>query len=446
IETIRDGILSVDKGGVITTCNVTAEKLIGQTREQLIGQHLLSVWPSSPIMTVLQSGSGYRDREEMYAAPSPSSGKNMHFFTTVCPVFSGSSPTARQVNDGPKAIGAVISFRDIADVRKMVYDMTEMEESSSFQQIIGNSLAMEQVKKQGQTIALGNSTVLITGESGTGKSLFARAIHHSSPRRKRPFITVNCGAIPDTLLESELFGYESGAFTGASKTGKVGKFELANGGTIFLDEIGDLSLHLQVKLLHVLQDREIERVGGTRALPVDVRVIAATNRDLEQMIADGEFREDLYFRLNVIPLYLPSLRERKEDIPLLLESALVKYTELISKQVHGFSKETMELLLNYHWPGNIRELENVVEYAINLSAGSEITPDSIPQRLRRTQSSVQESRSLKKQLDVFEKQIIERALQENGYSVEDKVKVAKLLGISESTLYRRIRELGIRSR
>ncbi|RNB85967.1 PAS domain-containing protein [Brevibacillus fluminis] len=444
VETIRDGILAVDKDGIITSCNMMAERLIGQTREQLIGIALSKIWPDSSFHEVLQSGVGYRDREEIHTrSPLRRGGMPLHFFTTVMPI-NASGHGASSADHAP--IGTVLSFRDSADVRRMVYDLTEKEESSSFQEIIGTSETILRVKEQGQKIALSNSTVLITGESGTGKSLFARAIHHSGSRKKRPFITVNCGAIPDALLESELFGYEPGAFTGASKNGKVGKFELANGGTIFLDEIGDLSLHLQVKLLHVLQYREIERVGSTRSLSIDVRVIAATNRDLEQMITDGEFREDLFFRLNVIPLHLPSLKERQEDIPLLLTQALARHARLIGKEISGFDQETMELLVSYQWPGNIRELENVVEYAVNLATERLITVDSIPARLRRTHSGEKETRKLKAQLDVFEKQIIERVLRETGYSVEDKVKAAKLLGISESTLYRRIRELGIRAR
>ncbi len=441
VETIRDGIIAVDREGTITTSNQMAEKLIGKSRAELVGEKLVSIWPDSPVMDVIESGVEYRDREEMYRDHS---GKTMHFFTTVCPILNGEDWSG--TGNSRTAMGAVVSFRDMADVRRMVYDMTEKRESASFREIIGNSRCIREVVEQGEKISQSNSTILVTGESGTGKGLFARSIHFASPRKHKPFITVNCGAIPDTLLESELFGYEAGAFTGASKSGKAGKFELANGGTIFLDEIGDLSLHLQVKLLHVLQSREIERVGGSRVFPVDVRVIAATNRNLERMIKDGEFREDLYFRLNVIPIHVPPLRERREDIPILLEHALIKYAQLLDKRISWFDRPTLDLLTSYSWPGNIRELENVVEYAVNIETGPVITMQSIPVRLRRNlEPSTAETKplALKKQLDAVEKGLIENCLNQTGYSVEGKIQAARLLGISESTLYRRIRELNI---
>ncbi|VEF46122.1 transcriptional regulator [Bacillus freudenreichii] len=435
VETSRDGIVVVNRHGLITLCNQSAELLIAMSRDKLVGQYLNTIWPNSPVLTALRTGEGYADREEFYKGQS-SRAKAMHFFTTVNLIYNRTDDNGKQVS------GAVVYFRDIADVRKMVYEITENNEHSSFQEILGTSSKVKELKHKAEKIAPSNSTVLITGASGTGKGLLAKAIHYASPRKNKSLIMVNCAAIPDTLLESELFGYEGGAFTGANKSGKVGKFELAHEGTIFLDEIGDMSLHLQVKLLHVLQHREIERVGGTRVIPVDVRVIAATNRDLEQMMLDGEFREDLYFRLNVIPIKIPSLFERQEDIPLLLHHALQKYNDLIGKQVRGFEQEALELLVSYDWPGNIRELENAVEYAVNIETNNLISKKSIPARILRSYRGVAGT-SLKEQLDVFEKQIIARYLQENGYSVQDKKRVAEILGISESTLYRRIRELGI---
>lgn len=436
IETIHNGIIAVDQNGTITLCNETAEKLIDIERNRLIGNQLTSIWPDSPVMEVISSGEGYKDREEMYRGESERS-PTMHFFTTVNPILGSTYEANRQV------VGAVILFRDAADVRKLVYELTEKEEHSSFKEILGQSQEIQEVTSYAEKVAQSNSTILITGESGTGKGLLAKAIHFSSPRKNKPFITVNCGAIPDTLIESELFGYEAGAFTGASKSGKVGKFELAHQGTIFLDEIGDMPLHLQVKLLHVLQHREIERVGGTKVIPIDVRVIAATNKNLEKMMQQGEFREDLYFRLSVIPIRIPSLRERKEDIPLLLHHALQKYNRFIGKNILGFKQEAIDLLLQYQWPGNIRELENVVEYAVNMETDVYITWGSIPARIRSMHNHEVISTTLKAQLQYYEKQIIEKYLKEIGYSVENKLVIAKLLGISESTLYRRIRELGI---
>lgn len=446
VESIHEGILSVDQNGIIDSCNRMAEKLIGKRRKELIGKNLRELWSDSPIMDVLRTGIGYTDNEEIY---TDSFGATMHFITTVSPIYIDSK-NSRNIPSRPKCIGAVISFRDITDVRKMVYNMTEkklISSEDSFDEILGISKPIQDLKEQAKKVANGKSTILITGESGTGKGLLAKAIHFSSPRKDLPFITVNCGALPENLIESELFGYEAGAFTGAKRTGKPGKFELANKGTIFLDEIGDLPLHLQVKLLHVLQHQKIERVGGTREIPVDVRIIAATNRNLEQMVKDGEFREDLYFRLNVIPLNIPPLHERREDIPILLEHALSRYNHLLGKQIRGFNQDAMQLLLNYPWQGNIRELENVVEYAVNMANGNNamISPDSLPPRLIREQT-IQPDKILP--LDVqckeLEKKVIINCLKKTGYSVEAKRKAASLLGISESTLYRKIRELKIK--
>lgn len=439
IETIREGIIAVDRYGNITTCNETAAKLIGTTKEEVIGKSIFATLPSSSIREVLRTGEEYRDQEEIYQTDT---GSTFHFFSTILPIFS-KTLKATSNNQHKEIVGAVISLRDIADIKKLVYDMTEKEEGTSFHEILGTSKAIREIKDQAGKVARSQSTVLITGESGTGKGLFARSIHYVSDRKEHPFVTVNCGAIPDTLLESELFGYEPGAFTGANRTGKVGKFELANGGTLFLDEIGDLSFHLQVKLLHVLQHREIERIGGKRTIPIDVRIIAATHRNLEQMMKAGEFREDLYFRLHVIPLHIPSLRERKEDILPLLDYALRKYTQIIDKNIYGFTEEALNCLKSYDWPGNIRELENAVEYAVNMEIGESITLDALPKRLRQAQRPLPSSLSLKEQLEVVEREIIQSQLTQTGYSLQGKRDAARLLGISESTLYRRIRELRI---
>ncbi len=439
LESINEGIISVDKYGVITSCNAMAENLIGKSKEELIGRYLKEFWVNSPIMDVIHSGVGYKDNEEIY---SVSSENQMHYITTASPL--GINMQRDQYASREKCIGAVISFRDIRDVRKMVYDMTERNISSSINDFIGSSPQILNLKKTVQQIANGKSTILITGESGTGKGLLAEMIHFNSPRQDAPFITVNCGAIPDNLIESEMFGYDAGAFTGSKKNGKPGKFELADKGTIFLDEIGDLPLHLQVKLLHVIQKQKFERVGGTREISVDVRIIAATNCNLEQMVADKEFRKDLYFRLNVIPMHIPPLRERKEDILILLERTLDRYNKLLDKQIEGFDYDVMQLLLNYNWPGNVREIENVVEYAVNMENSDMITINSFPAKLRlehKTQDSVL---PLDLQCKELEKRIITETLKEIGYSVVQKRKAAKILGISESSLYRKMRELKIK--
>ena len=321
---------------------------------------------------------------------------------------------------------------------------------ASFDSIISRSTAMEKIKKRALQVASSNSTVLITGESGTGKGLLARAIHKESPRCSKPFVSVNCAAIPETLLESELFGYERGAFTGAEKNGKLGKFQLADKGTLFLDEIGDMPLHLQVKLLSCLQNRQVDPVGAVRPVDVDVRIIAATNKDLEEMIRQNQFRDDLYFRLNVIPLYIPPLRERPEDISMLVQHIIMKFSMAMGKAVTGIEADAMDVLLSYSWPGNIREVENVIEYAINMEQSDTITVDSLPEKLVRKNKHVNSGSgtgmmhiSLKTQLDSAEKQILRECLNQTGWNLEGKRQAAEQLGISESTLYRRLKQLGL---
>jgi two-component system response regulator PilR (NtrC family) len=253
--------------------------------------------------------------------------------------------------------------------------------SHQFSNIIGRSPAMLDVFKMIETVARTNSTILLTGESGTGKGLVAQAIHFHSLRRDKPMVSLNCGALPETLLESELFGHMRGAFTGADSN-KKGLLEVAERGTIFLDEIGEMSAVMQVKLLRVLQERRFRRVGGLEELQADIRVIAATNQDLTKAVADGRFREDLFYRINVIPIVLPPLRERREDIPLLAEHFLIKYCEQMNKQIAGISHEALDLLSHHEWPGNIRELENVVERAVALESTPSVLPDSLPASVR----------------------------------------------------------------
>ena len=366
---------------------------------------------------------------------SETSVQNMryHFIVTVKPFSSGD-----------EIDGVVVSFRDIEEAQKLVYNFNTRTIKNTVDDIIGTSEKIMIAKKQALITARGNSTVLITGESGTGKEMFAKAIHYASARGDNPFITVNCGAIPENLLESELFGYEKGAFTGANEKGKVGKFELADGGTIFLDEIGDMPLHLQVKILHVLQNMRFEKVGGSRSIVVDVRVIAATNKDLEKMIEEGTFREDLYYRLSVIPLSIPPLRERKADIRMLMYHFLKKYNTFMNRKIEGFSDEVEELYMNYDWPGNVRELENAVEYGTNMAFGKVIDIEDVPVRILKKEEEIVKFRNMDKpladQIKLYEKEIITKKLkQHNG--VKDVV--ARELGLSRATLYRKLSELDI---
>ncbi|MGC5325488.1 sigma-54-dependent Fis family transcriptional regulator [Brevibacillus sp. SYSU BS000544] len=435
IESIHEGIIAIDENGIITTCNETAQGFIQNRKETLIGSPIESIWPNSPMLEVLRTGVGYMEKEERYSSPR----QEMHFISTARPILIDE-----------KVVGVVASFRKMADMRRLAYALTGETKDLFFSEIKGRSRSLSLVLKQAEQVARGTSNILITGESGTGKGMLAAAIHSSSNRKNGPFIIVNCGAIPETLLESELFGYVEGAFTGAKKEGKAGKFELADGGTIFLDEIGDLPLHLQVKLLHVLQNKQVERVGSHQLMPVNVRVISATNKSLEEMVQSKEFRSDLFFRLNVIPLHMPPLRERVEDIPLLMEYFLTKYRQTIENQVTDFLPEVRELFTQYHWPGNVRELENAIEYAMNMEASGFIGLDSVPQRIKQAvlprHDSEQETTftayeletSLKEQLRQFEQQIIIRMLEKHGHSLEAKRLIAERLDIGLATLYRKL--------
>lgn len=310
-----------------------------------------------------------------------------------------------------------------------------------YSNIIGDCAQIRAIFKAISEIAPTNATVLITGESGTGKELVARAIHDRSGRRERPFVSVNCGALPDTLMESELFGYEKGAFTGAAAT-KIGRIELASRGTLFLDEVGDMSPKTQVDLLRILQDRELHRLGGTRAITVDVRFIAATHRDLKEEIDGRRFREDLYYRLNVVPIALPPLRERREDIPLLLDSFLREFCSIYQKAPKTFAARTLELLVQYSWPGNIRELRNLVERLVLLSRNDLIGPADLPQQIR--ESAGEDHPEITLQLDQplreTEKAIISNVL---SRVTHNRTLAARLLGISLRALHYKIKRYGL---
>jgi len=431
LETIHEGAMAIDGQGIVTHCNTTAEKLLKLKREDIIGKSLDDFWADTPALEVIKTGKEYIEKEEIYQTRGRMS---MHFIVSVRPIPGKRKPE-----------GAVVSFRDISEARRLIYDLSSTAMDYTFEDIIGESTVIKQVKEQALRVAGGNSTVLITGESGTGKEIFARAIHTASMREHGPFVSVNCGAIPETLLESELFGYEGGAFTGAKKEGKAGKFELASEGTFFLDEIGEMPLHLQVKLLHVLQNREVERVGGSKKIPVDVRIIAASNRDLEKMMQEGNFRKDLYFRLSVIPLNIPPLKQRREDIPALVERCLKKYASMLNKQFKTIDADAMECMLHYSWPGNVRELENAVEYAVNMAGGDSITISSLPPRIRETRASdsLESDAPLKERIRDYERLVFQQYLERYGNNYEGKNEIAEKLNISRATLYRKLAELGL---
>jgi len=439
IENMRDGIIAVNIRGQVTLCNTRAEKILNTTRDALIGKAITSLWADIPINDVMVRKIRLDDHETIYRDDR---GDLRHLLLSFDPITLN-NPVC--TDNKSTCTGAIITIAEFQEVRKKIYNMTDKQQHVHFADILGKSRQIRDTVERSAMIAESNSTVLITGESGTGKELFARAIHYNSSRSREPFITVNCGAIPETLLETELFGYDSGAFTGAHKSGKAGKFEIANKGTIFLDEIGDLPLHLQVKMLHVLQRREIERVGGNHIISVNVRVIAATNQNLVRMVEDGEFREDLYYRLCVIPLHVPPLRERKDDLETLLYYFLDRFCRLLHKTIRGFDEETLALLKRYNWPGNVRELENALEYAVSFERGNRISLDSIQPRILQASQPIQESTtSLKSSIDAVGKEAIYGQLAQTGYTTAGKRQAAQNLGISESTLYRRIKELGIK--
>ena len=315
--------------------------------------------------------------------------------------------------------------------------------NNTFGAMIGKSESFQCLVQEARQVSPGMSTVLIRGESGTGKELLARAIHKASNRSSQPFIVVNCPSIPENLLESELFGYDSGAFTGANKKGKLGKFELAQHGTIFLDEIGDLPSSLQPKLLRVIQERTIDRVGGKEPIPVDVRVIAATNRNLENMVENGLFRADLYYRLNVIPLIIPPLRERREDIKIYLKHFLIKYAQSLGKEINEVDPELMQWLENYDWPGNVRQVENVAEYLTNMAEGNIVGFSEMPKHLIATENiSFSPGLSLDKRLSEYEKNLLASYLPKNA-SLEVKKRIAEELEISLATLYRKMEKYNL---
>ncbi len=346
-------------------------------------------------------------------------------------------------------IDKALELRDLKRENKSL--KKELKNRYGFENIVGSSKAMQEVFGLVEKVADTDSTVLITGESGTGKELIAHAIHYASDRKDGPFIPVNCAAIPEELLESELFGHEKGAFTHAIKT-RIGRFELANKGTIFLDEIGEMSPSLQVKLLRVLQERKFERVGGVKTISVDIRVVSATNQDLEIAVKEGRFREDLFYRLNVIPIHVPPLRERRSDIPLLAKHFLKKYCSGKKRCVEGITDEALDILTRYDWPGNVRELENIMERMVILANGKMITKDDLPYQILEKTGGVpgqaiasdlefpEDGLSLSQAVSELEKRLILKALERTGGV---KNRAAKLLKMNRTTLIEKMKKLGL---
>lgn len=422
IDNVHQGVLCLDAWGGISQINVRAMQLLGFEEQPnlYLGRDLSIFWPNALLLKALEEGQDYYDTEEYIQV-----GQNR----------KGLLSTVKLIRHNGTVSGAVATFTGLVDMQRSAARASEQSDFT-FENLIGSSPAFVRSKSRARHVADQDSTVLITGESGTGKELFARAIHNFSSRAEHPFLGINCSAIPESLLESEFFGYESGAFTGANKRGKPGKIELAHNGTFFLDEIGDMPLFLQAKILRVLQEKRITKVGGVKGIDVDVRIIAATNKDLRELVAKKLFREDLYYRLNVIPLELPPLRERRQDIPAFIEHFVKMYNARLNKNILGFAEEAMEILLRYPWPGNVRELENIVEYGISFAEGDYVHYEDIRDRI--PLSARGEEKSLRARVAEFERRVISEHLDKYGWDDQGKQKAAEILQMSRATLYRKM--------
>lgn len=465
LKSVGEGVYGLDTKGHTTFVNDTAANMLGWQLEDLIGERQHDI-----IHHTKQDGSHYEAKDcPIYAAFKD--GKVHRVDTevfwrkdgTCFPVEYISTPMR---DDKGKLMGAVVAFSDItrrkeadraiqksnADLQKAlkeveqlktrleqenIYLQQEIKLTHNFEEIISQSKKFRKVLTQVEQVAATDSTVLILGESGTGKELIARAVHNISKRKERALVIVNCAALPSTLIESELFGHEKGAFTGAF-THKIGRFELADGGSIFLDEIGEIPLELQSKLLRVLQEGEFERLGSTKTTKVNVRVIVATNLDLRMAVEKGEFREDLYYRLNVFPINLLPLRERKEDIALLAQHFLLKHGTRIGKQIGAITQKVMDALINYSWPGNVRELENIIERAVIITRGNNLDlGDSFPKNIGVLQKEKITT------LEENERSYILKALEFTNWKISGERGAAKLLGIKRTTLESRMKKLNI---
>lgn len=450
VNLAAEWIVVVDRDGKVLYMNESYCKFVDRDPDEVIGMDVQDVIENSRMHLVAKTGQA--EVAEIHPI------KNTEMVANRYPLFID--------NELVGAVGTVM-FRNAQDwleyskkVEPLIEELNyykkrfekELVSKYSFSQLIGSTPSFHAAKQLAEKVSASSSAILLFGESGTGKELFAHAIHDASPRRLFPFVRVNCASIPEHLLESELFGYEEGAFTGAKRGGKKGKFEIANRGTIFLDEIGDMSLHMQSKLLRVLQEKEIERVGGNSPTTIDVRVIAATHRNLEDMVVLKEFRQDLYYRLNVIKVDIPPLRERIQDIPLIANALLKKLERKFHRHGIQISNEVFQILKTHHWPGNVRELENVIERCVNVLTGNVITPEQLPLYLYENPSNkllfnhhdqspyikneMKLTKSLKELIEETERNAVIQALVEaNG----NKIEAAKLLDISKSTFYEKVK-------
>ncbi|MBN1364715.1 MAG: sigma 54-interacting transcriptional regulator [Syntrophaceae bacterium] len=429
LESISEGVFTVDEKWLITSFNRAAEKITGIPRQEAIGKHCWDVFRSN----MCERDCALRKTMKLKKSIIDTSTYIVNSEQRRIPVVVCTS--LLQDKNG-RILGGVETFRDMSLVEEL---KKELDARYQVGDIISTSPNVKKIFSILPQIAESGSSVLIQGETGTGKELLARAIHDLSPRRKNLFIPINCAALPDTLLESELFGYKAGAFTDAKKD-KAGLFAVARGGSLFFDEIGEISPAFQVRLLRVLQDQVFRPLGAIKDEKTDVRIIAATNKNLQDQVNNGSFREDLFYRINVVCLSLPPLRERKEDIPLLTEHFIRKNNLLRAKKISGFSQEALALLMSYNFPGNIRELENVVERAFVLCREGQITPHCLPEKIVGLSRSLETSLSVDGAIKVMEAKAIRDALDHNS---NNRLAAARELGMHKSTFFRKIKKLGI---
>ncbi len=421
---VADGIIAFDLQLRISNLNQAAQAMLGYSREEAVGESCLTLLPPTAdrdrFNAILDS---QQEVNESRVSIHNRNNRQLHLIMS----------TRVLKDDENIEKGLIAILRDVTELEAL---RSELQQQEYFFNLVGKNHRMQALYQLVQDLSDSDATVLVLGESGTGKELVATAIHGASQRCKSSFVKVNCSALSEGLLESELFGHIKGAFTGAIRD-KIGRFEEASGGTLFLDEIGDLSPNVQVKLLRVLQEREIERVGSSETIKVDVRVIAATHQDLQQAIEDGQFREDLYYRLNVMPLELPALRQRKEDIPLLVNHFIDKYNTRTRRNIQGIGHEGLELLMDYHWPGNVRELENAIEHAFIKCRGGTLLPSCLPTHLRSDDGTPNGQASMRPSSD---KEYVQQVLEECQWNRSD---AAERLGMHRSTLWRKMKEWGL---
>ena len=434
LDSITDGVFTVDSDWKITSFNRAAEKITGIEKDEALGRHCWEVFRAS----ICEQRCSLRHTLD---TGHPIVNQSIFIVNSEGERIPISISTAILKGEKGRVIGGVETFRDLSVVEEL---RKELSGQHSFLDIISKNKEMQRLFGILEQISESDATVLLEGESGTGKELFAKAIHSLSPRKKSPMITINCGSLPDTLLESELFGYKAGAFTDA-KRDKPGRLTLAKKGTVFLDEIGDISPALQVRLLRVLQDRTYEPLGSTASEKADVRIVVATNRNLESLVKDGTFRKDLYYRVNVVKLVLPPLRKRKEDIPLLAEHFLRKFSRLSGKEIQGLSPEVFPLLMSHDFPGNIRELENMIEYATVVCKNHWIGIEHLPEYLNKEWTGIKMTVEKDSDRDGsswndMERSYIYEVLRKNNWS---RSAAASQMGIHTTTLWRKIKRLNI---